>query len=81
MREVTRMVDFRTSLPVADVRIGPKEHLRIYADFEMTPPLVEVEFRVRDGDVLNLTADQAETIGRGLLQAAAKARAQGDAHG
>ena len=67
--------DFRKDLPIADVRIGATQAMRIYGfnAADMGLPLVEVRFTYWDN--LHLTVDQAEAIAAGLLAAAAKARA------
>lgn len=75
MNETT---DFRKDLPVADVRIGKAQHMRVYAfnAEDMGIPLVEVRFTYWDN--IHLTVDQAEAIAAGLLKAAAKARGTHD---
>ena len=67
------VVSFSNDQPVARIRIGKKLSLCIrgFADPEF--PLVEMEGDVLTG-TLRLTCDQAERIGRSLLEAAAKAR-------
>ena len=67
--------DFVNELPVADVHIGPRSHLRLYGFSDIEPRLVEIRMRFHGSDgVLNLTVEQAETLAAGLLKAVAKAR-------
>lgn len=71
-------VDFLQDLPVADIRIGRNQHMRIYGATaaEIGLPLVEVRlFRDGSNDSLHLTVAQAEAIVDGLIKAAAKATA------
>ena len=71
------MKDFGEALPVADIRIGRKQHLRVlgFAESYVGLPLVELRGRCREFDgCLRLTVDQAEMLSRALAAAAAKAR-------
>ena len=66
--------DAISQLPVADIRIGKKQYLRIYGDPELTPPLIEWRlYRYGQQEYLPLTFEQAENIAAALLKAVAKA--------
>jgi hypothetical protein len=69
--------DFRNELSVADIRIGPNSHMRIYGFADIEPRLVEVHCGALFYGPLHLTVEQAEAISSGLAKAAAKARANG----
>lgn len=69
-------VDVLAGLPVTDVDIGKRQHVRIYGHNDLQPALIEMKFRCREVDgTLNLTCAQAEAIAAGLVAAAPKARA------
>lgn len=62
--------------PVADIRIGPNNHMRIYGEPKETLgiPLVEIRAGAIFGESLHLKIEQAEAIAAGLTKAVAKAR-------
>jgi hypothetical protein len=68
-----RSFDFTKELPVADIRIGARSHLRIYGFNDIAPALIELrgEHLIRP---LHLTVQQAEDIAIGLIDAVARAR-------
>jgi hypothetical protein len=69
------MFDLRDELPLADIRIGATQYLRIYGFADIEPRLVEIRIhRHGEDQVLRLTAEQADKIAAGLARAAAKAR-------
>ena len=74
---MAEIFDFTNDLPVADIRIGPNSHLRIYGYRDIEPRLVEVRWPQGLFRTLNLTVEQAEAISDGLKKAAEKARANG----
>jgi hypothetical protein len=68
------MSDFMNELPVADIRIGRTQYLRIYGYADIEPRLVELRINWRDEEqVLRLTTAQAEQIAAGLTKAVTKA--------
>jgi hypothetical protein len=63
----------RDDLPVADIRIGPAQRIRIYGFADLSPPLVELWV---SGEPVHLTVAQADAIANGLATAAKKARGE-----
>lgn len=70
------MSDFRKDLPVANIRIGKANEMRIYGfnAADMGVPLVQVRCGALFYGDLHLTVEQADAIATGLSLAVAKAR-------
>jgi hypothetical protein len=72
------MADFRIELPIADIQIGNRQHLRIYGFADITPPLVELRlFRHGCEEVIYLTVEQAHGVAAGIATAADRAGGEG----
>jgi hypothetical protein len=63
----------RDALPVADIRVGPSQRIKIYGFADLSPPLVELWV---SGEPVHLTVAQADAIANGLVTAAKTARGE-----